>query len=224
MNTCYTEDSLYTVHTMSKDKSENNSTMAAFRIDADKWNAFKGYASDNNSNPSQLIKAFIDECLGITDNSLNSPPISQNNDCQELSDRIDALENCLMNFFKSNKDDWEHQRQINDALKDQLGFMASFTEDEEVPTPHEHRMKLLEFEEIGLNLDLEDIPQSLTIEDLKIYLEDVIASNKNHTQKTLRQSKKETIIKISRYPHPLGKKWDNNGLNQALSYFGLHWY
>lgn len=189
---------------MSKDKT---STMAAFRIDIDKWESFKSYASENKTNPSALIKGFIDACLGISEDPPIPSPIPQNEDYQELSDRLDMMTsnlNSRLEFLEV-----QYQLSVNSEQPD----TPKDSDDDPMETLYALRKGIGTENPIPIN--------KLTIEDTKIYLEDVIASNKNQLN---RKTKKETILELSRYPHPKGKKWDNNGLNQALAYFNLHWY
>lgn len=127
------------------------------------------------------------------------------------------VEECL----EVNKFDWERQRKINEAIKDQFNFVAML-DDNEDKKDEQLSPKTSLLNEVGLNLDLDlDDDTGTDYEyDVRHYVWETIEANKNGAKHT----KKDTIEHIRHFPHPLGKRWNLSGFNQALAYWGLHWY
>lgn len=117
-------------------KTQDNSTLATFRIDADKWESFKAKCSDRNDSASKVLKDFIDSYLNDSSSlSIQSPIInidsSIDNCIETLNDRIDArysdLSEMVNNAIASLRDEFEQRLS---ALPKGLGEYAP-----QLPTP-----------------------------------------------------------------------------------------
>ena len=64
-----------------------NLKLATFRIDEQKWDAFQSWAKSQNSNASEVLKRFIDECL---DGSIDLSQFSQNPYGKDVLENIDT--------------------------------------------------------------------------------------------------------------------------------------
>lgn len=72
--------------------SEAKSQLATFRIDADKWDAFKRKARQSGASASEVLIGFIDSYLGDGGVPAPLPDASEIEDIKAKLERLDEIE------------------------------------------------------------------------------------------------------------------------------------
>ncbi|MGK7898207.1 MAG: hypothetical protein AB4372_32470 [Xenococcus sp. (in: cyanobacteria)] len=201
----------------------------SFSLPVELIEQLKSLAKEGES-PSLAAKRLIKKMLSEKENTLETR-------IQKLEERMNSLENDVTNNVseeiendvtnnvskeienKEESKDKEESNVINNVSEEIENDVTNNVSEESknkkekrIPTPHEHRLKLIQ---LGISDEFNNEV------DIKEILEKAIENNKNGEN---RVTKKELIAKLEHKTHPLGKRWNNQGLNALLNYYKLRWY